>query len=987
MEGSPGGRPGGQGDKAVKHGLWLAVLLSLLLPVCLAGAAVESTVPQASPPTFHISEYLIGLPPPRELPATDPALRDALPDRLLRAAAEQQAAPLLAELRQAQGQGEILSFSLDPAQFAIRVRTRGEMPALRAAVSYTATAADGPPPCAAGLPEAVAQMGRAAAPHRPAPAARAAAAGPPSAWADIRAPYDETYSYVWGFAAANQGVTVRIYRNAQLYVEIFDRTSSSGYFSVSPNWENCPQMGYTWHILPGDIIEVSTEDGSARFTVVPLVASLDAAVGQVEGRTLPNRAVSGRVYVARDEDCVWDLAEWTATADAAGRFTADVSGVANLNNRADLEVSVTDAGGNGTYTYNSAFQLNTETGFDGVYGIVHRGAAGTARLIRGGLQIDQQSFTADPIGNFSAYFNAYEVIAGDVVTVQDGIMTRTVTIAPADFALDAANNHVTGTTAPGRLVSVSAYTREEAYGAVQTTCDFDYHCAAATTADGSVALPIGFDVQPGDYAYVYLYDAQGNRQYTSTLSAPTLVAGPHLYWARGYWSQSYVDVTVRLFDPGDNLKAETVTNTSFDGEFWVWLGEVLAVGDRLEVSDGAETRSMIVPDFAGRLNSIEDWLSLTGPDRPYLATFENRDGFFSDTFECYEGTLPGGSGNISLNGRVGPGDYATAYLRGADGNYGVLDLASFTAYVFQGSPELTVRTETPAGQVRLIHRRGGATLADQTVLAESPGFAYFTSSADFVAGDTLEIDGEAGLGTDIALTPLSAAADPDRNAVYGVAAPNSPIIAWINRRVPYFSYSYGYLDYTNSDGLFDVEFWRGDYWGGNWRQPCREVLVGDRCVTPGVVYLTPSGHHVELDVPAPPPAAADAFESDNTAATAKLHTGGTRTHTFHTEQDVDWVKINVPAWAVGHPVHLRAFNMGWGVYFSIDLYRADGVTPIAGQDWFYDWDDIVLVWVPDAAGTYLVRVAPVTDEAAGHCDSYYDLRLEFTQLALPLIAR
>ncbi len=48
-------------------------------------------------------------------------------------------------------------------------------------------------------------------------------------------------------------------------------------------------------------------------------------------------------------------------------------------------------------------------------------------------------------------------------------------------------------------------------------------------------------------------------------------------------------------------------------------------------------------------------------------------------------------------------------------------------------------------------------------------------------------------------------------------------------------------------------------------------------------------------------------------------------------------------------------------------------------------DEIGLTWTPDAAGTYLLRVEPMSEEAAGHCDSYYDLRINLAQLLLPAV--
>ncbi len=67
------------------------------------------------------------------------------------------------------------------------------------------------------------------------------------------------------------------------------------------------------------------------------------------------------------------------------------------------------------------------------------------------------------------------------------------------------------------------------------------------------------------------------------------------------------------------------------------------------------------------------------------------------------------------------------------------------------------------------------------------------------------------------------------------------------------------------------------------------------------------------------------------------------------------------------------------------LYRQDGTTPVPNQSLYYLEDEILNIWEPDAAGTVLLRIAPLDEYASGHCDSYYDLRLDMAQLSLPMI--
>ena len=981
----------------MKQGVLLFVLFVLLLPVCLAGAREESLTPiQAmSSAGAATREYLIGLPAPQKFDAPE-TWRNQSPNQILRAVAEQQAQPLLAELRRLQARGEVLDFSLDPALFAVRVITSGDRPPIQSASGYVNAAQEGQPSCAAGTPAAVVAMARGAADvNERAARSNRTAADAPSINARIYAPYVGQYSYVYGFVAPNVGIEMRIYRNGSLYLEWYNESESDGFYNMYPYWEDCPREGYVWYLQPGDVIEINAGGESAQMTVAPLVTSFDAMGLLVEGQTAPDRSILTEVYFPEDAgaDCVWN---WEvggeSTSGADGRFSQDLSQIGfALDRRSYAFIYVFDENRNATYTYVNAFSIQIETGYNGLWGTVDRGASGVATVSRGGNEIAQESFMAGPRGDMSVYFGSIDILPGDVISINDGRQTITTTMAPVDFTVDAAQNRLVGATSPGHLAETNFYVRDSPYDAVQTTCDWNYECGrAVAAANGAVTIQSGIDLRPGDYAYLDLFDAEGNAQYVGYRSAPTLVAGPGLYRVGGYWPVPNTDIDVRLYDSGNNLKEETSDYTSYDGEIYAWFYSAPAVvGDRVEVSDGVTTRSMIVPNVAGRLNSIADVLALSGPDQPYVASFEDMDGYYYYDWYCSERAITGGTDQIDLSGQVTPGDTATVFVSGQDGNYTMLDLAAFKVYLSQGTDRITVRAETPQAQVRLLHQRSGGTLYDVTAPVDPDGYAYLNSAATFEAGDNVQINvlnEEGALSTAMTLTPLTAEVDPANNAVYGVALPNTQVIARAVRHAAYgWRWSWGGLTISDGAGQYAYEFSSSNTWGGGWRMPCLSVRVDDRCVAPAVEYLTPDHHTVELWPESPPTAAPDAFENDDTAANAKTHAGGTRTHTFHSTADVDWVKVTLSDWNVGRPISIHALNMGWDVGVDMTLYRADGTTVVPDQSHWYMADEIILFWTPDAAGTYLLRVEPENEEAAGHCDSYYDLRVDLAQLLLPVV--
>jgi hypothetical protein len=842
------------------------------------------------------------------------------------------------------------------------------------------------------LPEAVVEMARGAlAAEAAASHSTRNASNAPFIEANVSAPYVGEYSRVSGVVAPNVEVVMRIYRNGSLYTEWYNQSNGSGYFTMYPYWNDCPQEGYVWYLQPGDVVSISAGGETAQTTVVPLVASLDPIIGQLEGRTAPNREVVVEVSTAQEDNCLSQGMAVGFNSDPNGQFLSDVSLTQNLDRRAEARVYAKDSAGNITSTYLTAFHLSTDSSYNGVWGTVNRGASGMAKLNRGGLQIAQGPFVADPTGYFWVYFSGEVIQPGDVITVQDGKQTISTTIPPTDFTLDAAQNRLTGVTSAGRTVRASVYTRDDSYTAVQTTCTWKSDCILANAAaNGSINLPVAFDVRPGDYGYVDIYDAEGNAHFAFPVSAPTLVAGPGLDVVQGYWANSYTAIDVSLFDSANNLKADASEFTNYDGEFYAWLGVPMAAGDRVEVSDGAQTRSMTIEAIAGRLNSIADVLSVTGPNWPVVASYENFYGFYYESFECYEETIAGGNLALNLGAKITPGDSASVYVYGPDGNYTLLDLFAFKVFVTQDSNEVFVRTETPAAQVRLLHKRGNTTLFTETLPVQPPGYVWMYSTSTFLAGDYLEFDvlNEAGApGTDMTLGPLTANANPANNSVYGLSAPYTDSLVQIARSAAYgWQAGWGYIISLGSDPHYEIYF-PNDFWGGGWRQPCLNTLVGDRCVGEYVEYITSSGHSVQLAVEPPPAAPPDAFEADNTAATAKPHSGAIQTHTFHATTDVDWVKVTIPGWAVTSPVRLVALNMGWDVAVEMDLYRSNGTTLVEDQEFYDTGDQAFIVWEPDLAGTYLLRVAPLSDEATGHCDSFYDLRIDMTQIGLPVILR
>ncbi len=116
----------------------------------------------------------------------------------------------------------------------------------------------------------------------------------------------------------------------------------------------------------------------------------------------------------------------------------------------------------------------------------------------------------------------------------------------------------------------------------------------------------------------------------------------------------------------------------------------------------------------------------------------------------------------------------------------------------------------------------------------------------------------------------------------------------------------------------------------------------------------------------------DAFEADNTAASAKDITtnGAPQTHTFHAEGDQDWVKFTATA---GTTYTIATANTGRHADTVLYLYGPDGSTLIGSNDDYpgLSWASR-LDWQATSGGVYYVKVRHYDDYAYG-CTTEYRL--------------
>ncbi len=144
--------------------------------------------------------------------------------------------------------------------------------------------------------------------------------------------------------------------------------------------------------------------------------------------------------------------------------------------------------------------------------------------------------------------------------------------------------------------------------------------------------------------------------------------------------------------------------------------------------------------------------------------------------------------------------------------------------------------------------------------------------------------------------------------------------------------------------------------------------------------LLDKGGALSLETPSPAPAAAaaavaptywaagDAYEPDNTYATAYVHPmvpGTLYHHGFHAPGDEDWMRFNA---VKGKTYAIDAIARGCQAATQIELYGADPGTPLVGDE------TTLILWTAPAGGVYRVRVRHADPEGFGDA-TRYDLRL------------
>ena len=135
-------------------------------------------------------------------------------------------------------------------------------------------------------------------------------------------------------------------------------------------------------------------------------------------------------------------------------------------------------------------------------------------------------------------------------------------------------------------------------------------------------------------------------------------------------------------------------------------------------------------------------------------------------------------------------------------------------------------------------------------------------------------------------------------------------------------------------------------------------------------------------------AAADSYESDNTAGTAStINLGQTQTHNFDKMGDQDWIKFTAEG---GQTYILSTSNLGTSADTYLYLYDTDGASLLASNDDFGGTLASGIEWTAGKSGTYYLLVKH-WNPSVGGCGTSYDFSISNNHadilIYLPFLSR
>ena len=136
--------------------------------------------------------------------------------------------------------------------------------------------------------------------------------------------YSDGYGWIEGQTDPNKTVQMRILRSGNPVATDSTTSYSDGWFYFYPEWNRCPDGGYSWSLFPGDVVEVTVDGRTVRTTVANLTAWADPQSNQVSGKTDPGRSVKVSLFYFPSSPCDQTEVVTNGSTDSSGNFAINM---------------------------------------------------------------------------------------------------------------------------------------------------------------------------------------------------------------------------------------------------------------------------------------------------------------------------------------------------------------------------------------------------------------------------------------------------------------------------------------------------------------------------------------------------------------------------------------------------------------------------------------------------------------------------------------
>jgi len=588
----------------------------------------------------------------------------------------------------------------------------------------------------------------------------------------------ETYDHVWGYHAnADDTLLLRLYDGATLKGFGVARTDGMGYF-----YGKFFDEGSQVEIDPGHTVKVGTGSLTETIQVVQITGTADPLNDQVTG-VITDSGLSLPVSVT--VGFPWTGISKIVSTDGSGNFTADFTGIYDMDVHIGAQASYEDDEGNWVSAALSAvgfFQVNGT--FDTVAGFATPGATVSITRTRQMSPPESDAATAsDTDGSYSVSLSAIE--PDDVIEVDDGtsvISTTVVTLTAT--ATPWANDIISGTAPASSDVAVGVWQ-------ISPLGQWRWHKKTVTSdsfGDYSADFSEVLDLDRWSFIFPAFADASGNDN--TIYYSPPLASVNKTY--NNVWGSATPGavVTATLKDSGGAPK-ETGSATSDPayGRYQIDFGADMQTGDSVEVTGGGISATVAVTTLTALADTDADTIAGLSPansdlivrgwrwrgerGQPYAPSFDEfvtstGDGTYTDDLSGRYDLYNGYEGDVYYSQ---PDEHklfvqyhapSIEVYQTYDGVWGYVDTANVPVTVTLWSV-----TDTHKGQTVITSEE-----------IDGEFMAWFDGSVDIVPGDKVEVE-TASWTNVVTVTELSLGFDVDTDTVSGTGPANTMVSVWV----------------------------------------------------------------------------------------------------------------------------------------------------------------------------------------------------------------